>query len=84
MSQRLQVLLDEAEFAEIRRTARRQRMTVADWVRQALRRARQEDQPSDPHRKLAVIREAARGAYPTSDLSQMLEEIGRGCGGGGE
>jgi len=78
MSQRLQVLLEEAEFAEIRRAARRQRMTVAEWVRQALRRARQSEPAGDPRRKLALVREAARGAYPTADLPQMLEEIERG------
>ena len=82
MSQRLQVLLDEAEFAEIRRTARRQRVTVAEWVRQALRRARQEEPSGDPRRKLAVVREAVRGVYPTADIAQMLSEIERGYGAG--
>ena len=84
MSQRLQVLLDEAEFAELRRVARRNRMTVAEWVRQALRRARQEEPSRDPQRKLTAVREAARGAYPSGDLAQMLAEIERGYAGGGE
>lgn len=78
MSQRLQVLLDEAEFAEIRRVARRHRMTVAEWVRQALRRARQEEPSGDPRRKIALVRESARHAYPTTDLPDMLEDIERG------
>ncbi len=33
MTQRLQVLLEDDEFAEIRRVAQRERMTVAEWVR---------------------------------------------------
>ena len=78
MSQRLQVLLEDAEFAEIRRVARRHRMTVAEWVRQALRRARQEEPAGDPRRKLALVREASRHGYPTADLPHMLEEIERG------
>ena len=78
MSQRLQVLLEDAEFAEIRRVARRHRMTVAEWVRQALRRARQDEPAGDPRRKLALVREASRHGYPTADLPQMLEEIERG------
>lgn len=82
MSQRLQVLLDEAEFAEIRRVARRQRVTVAEWVRQALRRARRDEPSGDPRRKLAVVREAVRGAYPTAGIAQMLSEIERGYGAG--
>ena len=75
MSERLQVLLDESEFAEIRRVARRHRMTVAEWVRQALRAARRDEPASEPRRKLAAVREASLGAYPTADMPQMLTEI---------
>lgn len=78
MSKRLQVLLDESEFAEIRRAARLSRMTVAEWVRQALRRARREEPMTDSRRKIALVREATRGAYPTADIEQMLSEIERG------
>lgn len=78
MSQRLQVLLDEAEFEEIRAIARRHRMTVAEWVRQALRLARRDEPVTDPQRKLAVVREAARGGYPTADIGTMLTEIEQG------
>lgn len=84
MSQRLQVLLEESEFAEIRRAARRERMTVAEWVRQALRRARQAVPSGDPQRKLGVVREAARHAYPTAEMPRMLEEIEQGYRGDGE
>lgn len=78
MSQRLQVLLDEEEFLEIRRFARRHRMTVAEWVRQALRHARKDESSAEPKRKLAVVREAVRGTYPTADVGQMLAEVERG------
>lgn len=78
MSQRLQVLLDESEFAEVRRIARRHRMTVAEWVRQALRLARRDEPAAAPRRKLAAVREAARGSYPTADIGQMLGEIEQG------
>jgi hypothetical protein len=78
MSKRLQVLLEEAEFAEIRRAARLSRMTVAEWVRQALRRARREEPVTDTKRKLSIVREAARGSYPTADIDQMLSEIDQG------
>ena len=78
MSQRLQVLLDETEFEEIRSIARRHRMTVAEWVRQALRLARRDEPATDPQRKLAVVREAARGGYPTADIQTMLTEIEQG------
>lgn len=75
MSHRLQVLLDETEMGEIRRIAKRHRMTVAEWVRQALRAARRDEPVAEPKRKLGVVREAARGAYPTADIDVMLSEI---------
>lgn len=75
MTTRLQVLLPDDEIAEIRRVAKRHRLTVAEWVRQALRQARREESVIDPRRKLAAVREAARGDYPTADIQQMLTEI---------
>ncbi len=47
MSKSLQVLLGEDELREIRRIARRNWTTVAEWVRQALRAARRETSPAD-------------------------------------
>lgn len=78
MSKRLQVLLDEAELREIRRLARAQRMTVAEWVRQALRSARRRQPLGDAARKLATVRAAARHQFPTGDIEQVLDEIERG------
>lgn len=78
MTMRLQVLLPDDEFAEIRRVAKRHRLTVAEWVRQALRRARRDEPGADPGRKLAAVREAARGEYPTADIDRMLTEIETG------
>ncbi len=77
MTTRLQVLLEDAEIAEIRRVAKRHRMTVAEWVRQALRKARRDEPVVEPRKKLAAVREAARGAYPTAGIQQMLTEIER-------
>src|SRR5438093_68744 len=45
MSKRLQVLLEESELREIQRLARSQKLTVAEWVRQALRAARRRCPP---------------------------------------
>jgi hypothetical protein len=84
MSQRLQVLLDDTEFADIRRIARRHRMTVAEWVRQALRAARRDEPAVEPKRKLMVVREAARASYPTADIDVMISEIERGYRGDAE
>lgn len=80
MSKRLQVLLGETEFAEIRRLAKRRNLTVAEWVREALRSARRARPTKDAARKLAAVREAAKLDYPTSDIHTMLAEIERGYG----
>jgi hypothetical protein len=78
MSKRLQVLLEEAELREIQRSARRHRMTVAEWVRQALRVARRSEPRSDAGKKLQVVRAAAEHAFPTADIDEMLRQIERG------
>jgi hypothetical protein len=78
MSKRLQVLLPDAEMDEIRRVARREHLTVGEWVRRVLRSARASQASSDPERKLKVVREAAKYSFPTGDIDQMLEEIERG------
>lgn len=82
MSKRLQVLLEEAELKEIRKAARRQRLTTAAWVRQALRAARRAEPGADAKKKLAVVRAAVGQAFPTADIDQLLAEIERGHLGG--
>ncbi|MGH2357619.1 MAG: ribbon-helix-helix protein, CopG family [Candidatus Limnocylindria bacterium] len=74
----MQVLLDDDELGEIRRAARRRRVSVAEWVRQALRAARAAEGGKDPLRKLEAVREAVRHSFPTGEIDQMLAEIERG------
>ena len=77
MSKRLQVLLDEEEFLEIQAVARGQQLTVAEWVRQALRKARKAgDGTADA--KLGAIAEASRHEFPTTNIDSMLREIEEG------
>jgi hypothetical protein len=78
MSKRLQVILDDAELAAVRRAARRSHMTTAEWVRQALRAARRSEPSGDAAKKLAVVQAASAFEFPTGDIDQMLGEIERG------
>ena len=78
MSKRLQVLIEEAELRELRRAARRNNVTVAEWVRRALRAARRIEPTRDADRKLAVVRAAVRQDFPAGEIGQMLAEIERG------
>jgi hypothetical protein len=82
VTKRLQVLLDDPEWREIQRAARARRLSVAEWVRQALRAARRKEPTGDLDRKLAAVRAAARHAFPSGDVEQMLDEIECGYRGG--
>lgn len=63
---------------EIRRFAEEQRMTVAEWVRQALRQARRYTVPNRGHPKFLAVGEGYAGNYPTADIEEMLAEIDSG------
>ncbi|HTO89146.1 MAG TPA: antitoxin [Thermoanaerobaculia bacterium] len=78
MSKRLQVLFEEEELREIQRLARRQRMTVAEWVRQTLRQARRSAPRGDAGKRLQVVRAAAQHSFPTAEIDEMLRQIERG------
>lgn len=78
MVKRLQVLLDEAELHEMQRLARRRGLTLAGWVRQALRAAYRQEPQVEPDTKLARVRAALRHDFPAPDIDQMLAEIAAG------
>lgn len=78
MSKRLQVILDDPELLEIQKAARRERLTTAEWVRQALRAARRAVPNTNAKKKLDVVRAAASHAFPTADIDHMLREIEHG------
>lgn len=81
MTKRLQVLLEEDELAEIRRAARRRRLSVAEWVRSALRQARVSDAGRPASERLRALRAGTKHAYPTGSIDEMLADIERGYGG---
>ncbi len=62
----------------IQRLARRERLTVGEWVRRALRDARETLPAADAPSKLKTVRRAAGHAFPSGDIGRMLDEIERG------
>lgn len=84
MSKRLQVILQEPEYREIQRIARSRRVSIAEWVRQALALARRQEPTKDVAKKLEAVRAAVKHNGPTADVEVMLEEIERGYGFGSE
>jgi len=82
MTKRLQVLLKDAEYREIQRVARSRRMSIAEWVRQALELARRREPLGSVGKKLEIIQKAAQHDYPVGDIDGMLAEIEAGYGTG--
>lgn len=78
MSKRLQVLLPDQEMMDIQRIARRERLSVGEWVRRTLREAREQNSLHDPEVKLKAIRRGAKFSFPTADIDEMLGDIERG------
>jgi hypothetical protein len=78
MSKRLQVLFSDQEMADIQHWAKRERLTVGEWVRRVLREARSTRSTIEPEAKLKSIRQAAQYSFPTADVEQMLSEIEQG------
>lgn len=78
MSKRLQVIVDDSEYRDLQRVARRHKLTVSEWVRRAIRELALREPVQSPDRKLGMVREAARGSYPTADIEDILKDIERG------
>lgn len=78
MSRRLHVLIPDEDHAVLQPLAREDGLTVQEWVRRAVRGAR--DRRTDPAlgSALAAIDAAYRHSFPTADIDQMLDEIERG------
>lgn len=82
MPKRMQVIVQDSEYRDIQRAARLRRMTMAEWVRQAMVQARKNEPGREAASKLDVIRTAARMDLPTGPIDEMLEEIERGYAAG--
>ncbi|MEE9280639.1 MAG: antitoxin [Myxococcota bacterium] len=80
MTKRMQVLIDDAEYRRIQHIARLRGLTLAEWVRQALRAAYREEPRGNRNKKLAAVRAAAAHEFPTADSDQLLAEIAAGYG----
>ena len=75
MAKRLQVIFEDSEYKDLQRLARSRRMSIAEWVRQALDLARRREPAGGVGKKLEVIRAAARHDCPSGDIDAMLGEI---------
>ena len=84
MSTRLQVIVSEKEMSSLGQAARRTGLTLNEWARQALRRARDEQADPSPaqtpgaENRLRSLERALACNHPTGDIDEMLADIERG------
>lgn len=78
MSKRLQVLLEQTEFDEVRAAAKKRGVPVSEWVREALRSSRLREPEGSVDSKVRAVRAAARHEFPTADIDAMLAQIEHG------
>ena len=84
MIARLQVIVSDEEMISLRQAARRRGLTVSEWARQALRRARDEQAGPSPAQtpgaesRLRALERALVCNHPTGDIDEMLTDIERG------
>ncbi len=77
MTKRLQVLLEDVEYAALQKAAAARGVTVAEWVRRALVTARRQEASGDLDRKLDAIRAAVRHTGPGGPIERMTSEVER-------
>ena len=82
MAKRLQVILQDPDYREIQRMAQARRMSIAEWVRQALELARRREPLGSTAKKLDAIRASARHSFPAGEIDEMLAEIEKGYNSG--
>jgi hypothetical protein len=78
VAKRLQVILQDPEYREVQRAARSRHMTIAEWVRQALVRARSQESSGNVEKKLAAVRAAVQYNFPAGDIDSINAEIEQG------
>ncbi len=79
MAKQLQLILQDREYEEIRRTADAQGLPIAAWVRQALVAARRREPEGNWDEKLDAV-PAARYSFHPADVDDMLAEFERTYG----
>ncbi len=74
---RCQIFLDDEEYADIERIAGWRKITVEQWVHEALCKAR-----ADYHKRVEglekALEKASRCQFPAADIEDMLREIESG------
>jgi len=80
MSKRLQLIVKDEEIERLRQCAARDGLTLSEWARQALERARRDQEGPTPEQKRKALDRALGCGQPTADIEEVLADIERGRG----
>lgn len=78
MSKRLQIVVQDEELEQLRHAAAREGLTLSEWARRVLHRARETQGGPTRDRKLAALDRGLACGHPTADVEEMLAEIEQG------
>lgn len=78
MSKRLQIVVEDEELERLRKAAVREGLTLSEWARRVLERARRSQKGPTPAQKIAAIERALTCGHPTADVEEMLAQIEKG------
>lgn len=81
MSKRLQVVLENDEWDELRAAAKARGLTLSAWVRQELAEARRRSSGRDVGAKRKALQAATAHDFPVGDIDDILADIARGYAG---
>lgn len=74
MSRSIQLLFPDDEMAEIEQLARREQVTVEEWIQRAIREAFHRRSGKSKQSKLEAVRRAAHYSFPSGGIHQIEKE----------
>lgn len=78
MSKRLQILLPEKEFNELRKVCKKHAVTVAEWVRASIRTSLESSRPIPVEQRIETLLKFAENRGPTGEIDEILSAIEKG------
>ncbi len=70
--------MPESEYEDISRCAQVSHLTISEWVRGALRKARSEVSLGNPETKLVAIKSASEYSFPVGNIEELNSQIAKG------